>query len=547
MKIALCQAADVAGDKERALSILARQARRAASRGARLLVFPKLFLTGYGGGGALAALAEPADGPSAARAAAIARREGIALLYGFPEREGDRLYDAALLLDQEGRRRGCHRKLHLYGAEEKRLFTPGDAWTIVDLGGWRIGVLICLDVEFPEAVRRLALAGAELVLVPAALPRPGEIVARAVVPVRAFENQIFLAYADLCGEEEGIAFCGRSAIVGPEGDVLARAGGRAPGLIAAALDRSRLAAARRALFYLAERRQDLYGKGGSGRAADSFSSAALQSPRVRIEVFRSMIWQMTSTLVVCGRSALVVDPGVFPAEVEAIRRRIPAGVRIEALFFTHAHWDHVVGHFAFPGVPVYASALLVRAVAESGELSRAALEEARRHDGEWYVERPGGYSWPEDLRGLEDGFHFNVGDLDLEVLGLPGHAPDALGLRVEETLIAGDYLSPLEIPFVDDLEAYRRTLGRLLGWLTSGIERVIPGHGPGLSAAEARRIAGEDRVYLDRLARCREKGDAAAALRVALPRAADAPGMAEHHRGNCRRAGLVIPGDESGG
>ncbi len=547
MKVAVCQAAAVAGSKEKALAILARQARRAASDGAGLLVFPELFLTGYGGGGALAALAEPADGPSAARAAAIARREGIAILYGFPEREGDRLYDAALLVDQEGRRRGGHRKLHLYGAEEKRLFTPGDAWTIVDLEGWRIGVLICLDVEFPEAVRRLALAGAELVLVPAALPRSGEIVARSVVAVRAFENQVFLAYADLCGEEGGIAFCGRSAIVGPEGDVLARARGRKPGLIAAALDRSRLAAARRSVFYLAERRPGLYGKGASSRAADAFPFAASPGPAVRIEVCRSMIWQMTSTLVICGRSALVVDPGVFPAEVEAIRRRIPAGVKVEALFFTHAHWDHVVGHFAFPGVPVYASTLLARSVAESGKLARAALEEARRHDGEWYVERPGGYSWPQELRGLEDGFHFNVGDLDVEVLGLPGHAPEALGLRVEGTLVVGDYLSPLEIPFVDDLEAYRRTLQRLLGLLTSGIERVIPGHGPELSAAEARRIAGEDRLYLDRLARCREKGDAEAALRIALPRAADAPGMAGHHRGNCRRAGLVIPGGESGG
>lgn len=200
--------------------------------------------------------------------------------------------------------------------------------------------------------------------------------------------------------------------------------------------------------------------------------------QTRIEVVRSVIWQMTSTIVVCGRSALVVDPGVFPAEVEAIRRRIPAGVRVEALFFTHHHWDHVVGHFAFPGVRVYASSTLARAVAEQGALAREALEEARRHDGTWYVERPGGYRWPEDLRGLEDGFHFNVGDLDIEVLGLPGHAPDAVGLRAGETLVVGDYLSPLEIPFVDDLEAYRRTLRRLLALSARGVERVVPGHGP---------------------------------------------------------------------
>ena len=79
------------------------------------------------------------------------------------------------------------------------MFTPGDGLVSVTLGELKIGILICYDVEFPEAVRSLALDGAELVAVPTALIRPFAIVARTLVPARAFENQVHVAYAGLCG------------------------------------------------------------------------------------------------------------------------------------------------------------------------------------------------------------------------------------------------------------------------------------------------------------------------------------------------------------
>ena len=81
---------------------------------------------------------------------------------------------------------------------------------------------ICYDVEFPEAVRALALAGAELIAVPTALIRPFDIVARAIVPARAFENQVYVAYAGMCGSEAGLGYCGLSCIVGPDGQDRAR-------------------------------------------------------------------------------------------------------------------------------------------------------------------------------------------------------------------------------------------------------------------------------------------------------------------------------------
>ena len=89
--------------------------------GARLAVFPELFVCGYGAGAAVAALAEPAGGPSAEAIAAIAARTGVAVLYGYPERDGRRIYNSAQLIDGSGRSIANYRKTHLYG----RVGAPG--------------------------------------------------------------------------------------------------------------------------------------------------------------------------------------------------------------------------------------------------------------------------------------------------------------------------------------------------------------------------------------------------------------------------------------
>jgi glyoxylase-like metal-dependent hydrolase (beta-lactamase superfamily II) len=144
------------------------------------------------------------------------------------------------------------------------------------------------------------------------------------------------------------------------------------------------------------------------------------------------------------------------------------------------------------------------------------------------------------VRGLDDEGWFNVGDLDLQAFILPGHAPDCLAIRAGNHLLVGDYLSPCEIPFVEDVAAYRRTLKRLLVMMEAGADVVIPGHGSALSAAEAHRIAREDLRYLNAIARCAESGDADAAARIDLPRAGEVPGMWDHHRDNCRIAGVPV-------
>ena len=256
MRIALFQTDAEPGKPDRNLDRLERAARAAAGQGAGLLVGPEMGLTGYNiGAGAVRSLAEPPDGPSARRVAEIAARAGIAILYGYPERTERGVYNAAQLIGRDGRRLLNQRKAHLYGDLDRSAFLPGpDDVCLAGIEGLRVGVAICYDVEFPELVRRLALAGADAVLVPTALMSPYEIVATTIVPARAFENGIFVAYANRCGREGDLAYCGLSAVAGPDGTVLARAGGGEE-LLVADID----PALRSVGTHLADRRPELYG------------------------------------------------------------------------------------------------------------------------------------------------------------------------------------------------------------------------------------------------------------------------------------------------
>ncbi|MFF7182545.1 nitrilase-related carbon-nitrogen hydrolase [Streptomyces sp. NPDC008121] len=262
LRIALLQSSGELGDVAANLKVLDEAAARAAAAGAGLLLAPELFLTGYAIGADMARLAEPADGPSARAVAAVAVRHGVAVGYGYPERDTDRhgvLYNAAQLFGADGAVLARYRKTHLYGGFEQQWFTPGDD-TVVQtrIGGLTVGLMICYDVEFPENVRAQALAGTDLLLVPTALMHPAEVVAESVVPVRAFENQMYVAYANRAGQEGEYEFVGLSALAGPDGTARARAG-RGEELILGDVDPEVLAASRADNPYLRDRRPGLYG------------------------------------------------------------------------------------------------------------------------------------------------------------------------------------------------------------------------------------------------------------------------------------------------
>ncbi|PPS84632.1 carbon-nitrogen hydrolase family protein [Streptomyces sp. MH60] len=259
MRTALLQSSGRPGSTAENLKVLDEAAGRAAAAGAALLVTSELFLTGYAIGDDIGVLAEPADGDSADAVAEITRRHGLAIAYGYPEREGESVFNSVQLISADGTRLAGYRKTHLFGCFERDHFTPGERPVVqARLDGLTVGLMICYDVEFPENVRAHALAGTDLLLVPTAQMHPFQFVAESVVPVRAFENQMYVAYVNRVGCEGEFEFVGLSTLAGPDGIARARAG-RAEELLLADADPALLAASREANPYLEDRRPGLYG------------------------------------------------------------------------------------------------------------------------------------------------------------------------------------------------------------------------------------------------------------------------------------------------
>ncbi len=206
--------------------------------GLQLLIAPELCITGYGAGDAITALAETANGDQIKALQAISSANGMAIVAGFAERDGLDFYNSAAFVDGHADP-VIYRKSHLYGDYERSLFKPEKPIScIVGRDGLKFGLLICYDVEFPENVRRLALAGVDAILVPTALPAgpSGTFIANHMIQTRAFENQIFVAYVNHAGADERFTFAGNSRIAAPDGSLIAACSDDTERLIFAEID-----------------------------------------------------------------------------------------------------------------------------------------------------------------------------------------------------------------------------------------------------------------------------------------------------------------------
>ena len=233
-------------------------AKDAAQSGADILVCPEMFITGYNiGASQVQALAQTTDGALANAVAEIAKRHTIAIVYGYPERDGGHVFNAAQCIAANGTRLLNYRKTHLFGQLDRSQFSAAPLQSaLFELHGWKIGMLICYDLEFPENMRRLALAGADLVLVPTANMPDYDFVPTTMVPVRAYENQVFVAYANYVGAEGDVHYGGLSSVAAPNGQVLAQAG-RESEILFATVDANQLIATRMRNMHLADARARL--------------------------------------------------------------------------------------------------------------------------------------------------------------------------------------------------------------------------------------------------------------------------------------------------
>jgi predicted amidohydrolase len=259
LKVALSQTPGCFGDPKAALSLLASEAARAKAEGVDILLLPEMFLTGYNLGKTLArTLAGEVAGDILDQARQVARDHGVALVFGYPELVGDKVANAAMFVGADGELLLNYRKAHLYGDLDRQMFqVRGDVFPVFTYHGWKIGLMICYDTEFPEPARLLALQGAEVILVPTALMKPYGAVPHVVVPARGYENQLYIAYANHSGAEGDVAYIGRSCICGPDGAVLASAGTDAA-FISAVFEKAHIVATKANESLLDDRRPDLY-------------------------------------------------------------------------------------------------------------------------------------------------------------------------------------------------------------------------------------------------------------------------------------------------
>ncbi|MCH2212007.1 MAG: carbon-nitrogen hydrolase family protein [Fuerstiella sp.] len=269
MKISAVQTDIFLGAPDSNLRTLERHLVAEASRGCELIVFPECFVSGYCFGSKEEAIlnAQPLNGPFTESVVNLCSHNKCSAVFGMVERDQDDIFNTAVLTGPQGII-GFYRKVHLPWLGVDRFTTPGNApFRVFDINGVRVGMLICYDAGFPEAVRSLALDGADIVVLPTNWPPGAEQLAAHAINTRAMENSIYFLAANRIGTERGFQFIGSSRICDTTGKTLVSADHRDESVLRVSIDpdlarnkRITRVPGEHIIDRIADRRPEMYGR-----------------------------------------------------------------------------------------------------------------------------------------------------------------------------------------------------------------------------------------------------------------------------------------------
>ncbi|MER2029149.1 MAG: MBL fold metallo-hydrolase [Solibacillus sp.] len=198
----------------------------------------------------------------------------------------------------------------------------------------------------------------------------------------------------------------------------------------------------------------------------------------QLTVFQSVLYQTTSAVIKTKQALIVTDPNWLPNEIAEIKAYIESIIEDRKLYiiYTHSDYDHIIAAGAFPNATTIASEAFVKRINKE-----EILEQIRQFDAQYYIERDYPIIYPHiDIVIKEDGQAIELQDITCSFYLSPGHTADGLFTVVEPIgiLLAGDYLSDVEFPFIEDYDAYLATLQKVQTIISDKkVEVVVPGYG----------------------------------------------------------------------
>lgn len=258
-KIALAQFDSILKNVKANLDKMVIMIKEASKNNADIIVFPELFSTGYNLElieNKIFDMAENSKGPVISAACEEARLNSIWVVIPIAYREGKKIYNSAVIINNNGEIVNIYHKNNLWDTEQKYFGFGSHDYKVFESDFGKFGVIICYDVDFPETSRALALAGAEIIFVPAAWATTHRNLWNIFLPSRALENTVFVAGINRTGVEGEVEYFGDSKVFDPTGELIARAGENTEEILYCDIDTNSIPEIRKGFPYLKELRTD---------------------------------------------------------------------------------------------------------------------------------------------------------------------------------------------------------------------------------------------------------------------------------------------------